>query len=60
MTEPEPPTLTLADNGRYPSSQPTPEELAQIIYDAVLHCIQYKAQAIEAVEKLSKERASHD
>ena len=53
-------TLYKSIDLRLAVPKPTEEELAQIIYEAVLHCIQYKAQAIEAVEKLSKERASHD
>lgn len=55
MTQSQP-LLAETDGGRY---QPTPEELAQAIYDAVLHCIQYKAKAIEAAEQFNKEREGH-
>lgn len=38
---------------------PTPEQLRQTIELAVLHCIQYKARAIEAAEKYNKDNENH-
>lgn len=46
----DPRLLRETEQGRYVEPKETPEQLRSRIDDAVLHCLQSKARAIEAAE----------